>query len=230
MGLLNALTYLEAEGNSLSSPSLEGFPQLRNLRLDRTGISDLAPLVSTLIGPLEYLGLMTTRSLTFRRSTVCRISAGIEAQNNNVRILSLRDLPKLNNVRIQRSGIQQVDLENTPELFEFDLGGNNLADISSLADFMAAQLNPNGGILIFRFMKTGLKISVRWPKSSDWVMYLFKTTALETLRRSRRKQKYGTSTCSEMILASWRTRSMPIRSEPTSIWMGIPCCAQRFPT
>ena len=114
LGLLNALTYLEAEGNSLSSPSLEGFPQLRNLRLDSTGISDLAPLVSTLVGPLEYLGLNDNAIADFSPLNGLQNLRGIEAQNNNVRILSLRDLPKLNNVRIQRSGIQQVEFGKYP--------------------------------------------------------------------------------------------------------------------
>ena len=157
LGLLNALTYLQADGNSLSSPSLEGFPQLRNLGLNSIGISDLAPLVSTLIGPLEYLGLNDNAIADFSPLNGLQNLRGIDAQNNNVRILSLRDLPKLNRVRIQRSGIQQVDLENTPELFEFDLGGNNLADISSLADFMAAQPNPNNWHFNISLYENGIK-------------------------------------------------------------------------
>ena len=74
-------------------------------------------------------------------------------------------------------------MENVPlRCLNLDLGNNNLEDVSSLADFMAAQPQSKmAGILIFRCMKTGLKISVRWPKSSDWVMYLFKTTAIRDI-------------------------------------------------
>ncbi len=180
LGRLETLTWLRAPGNELSIPDLSGFPRLEWLKLDTNGIADLTSIVPTISTSLEHISLDNNPIPDLSSLTRFKLLRGIEAHDISLKTLKLFDMPSLDWVSVYNNQVNRIEIENVPALFTLNLGNNNLEDVSSLADFMAAQPRSKmAGILIFRCTKTGSKISVRWPKSSDWVMSLFRTMPLE---------------------------------------------------
>ena len=67
---------------------------------------------------------------------------GIEAHDISLKTLKLFDMPSLDWVSVYNNQVNRIEIENVPALFNLNLGNNNLEDVSSLADFMAAQPDP----------------------------------------------------------------------------------------
>ena len=144
LGSLNALNWLHAQSNKLKNPSLAGFSNLRGVNLSSNNVSSLDLVASSLPDSLEWIDLNNSSVTDFSALSGLDNLHYIGAAGNNLSLLSLENLPELDRVNIQSSGITQVRLSNLPKLFNFDLGGNQITDLSVLAEFLVAQPDNDG--------------------------------------------------------------------------------------
>jgi hypothetical protein len=157
LGTLKALTWLRAPGNKLPNPDLSGFPSLEWLKLDTNGIADLTSIVPTISTSLEHISLDNNPIPDLSSLTRFKLLRRIEAHDISLKTLKLLDMPSLDWVSVYNNQIDLIEIQNVPSLISLNLGNNNLKDISSLAEFLAAQPTPNGGHFHIELYNNGIK-------------------------------------------------------------------------
>ena len=96
-----------------------------------------------MLNQLAYLDISGNQGLDTTQLAGMTALNYLEYHNANISLLRLVDLPNLHRINAQNAGIREIEFTNTPDLYHFQLWGNQFSDVTSFAEQLKALPNNN---------------------------------------------------------------------------------------